>query len=383
METEIHVKYLTSDNMAEELREIGFDRAYIAQGAEKNISKTLKLFNLKPQEAAVLKQSALSLGFDCCVNRGVIDCSVEFSDCIITGSLSHFRKLAKKLIKQPFRLKQISCEIERILFTKQFPLIISDTVFDWSRPYIMGILNLTPDSFSDGGKFLKIDNAIKHFNELLDEGADIIDIGAESTKPAHTPITSDEEIKRLEPVLKEIRNINKSAIISVDTRNAKTAQKAVELGANIINDVSTGMRDKKMIEFVNANNIPYILTHSLDTGSNAVEETYFGLKKIIEKLTTDVIVDVGIGFGKTADGNFELINKISEFKSLGKPVLVGHSRKSFLSKSFDLAQDELDFATQIVTSYLVQNSVNIIRTHEVKKQKLLIDILAKIKSSSS
>lgn len=381
---EIYVKSVNSGYIPRELESISFDKTYISHAVRKNTFKTLKVFNLRPQEASILKQTALSLGFDAAVNRGVIDCSVKFSDALLTGSLIQFERLCERLSAQPFKMRMVASLISSEINVKPEPLTINAKTFDWRSPCIMGILNITPDSFSDGGKYVCIESAVEQFHKLCEEGADIVDIGAESTRPGHVPITPDEEIERLAEILKEIRLQNSSIPISIDTRNVKTAETALKLGANCINDVGFGEYDKNMIEFVNSNSIPYILMHAGDvTAKNSITDiVYADLAEKLEKLSTSVIVDIGIGFGKTVSQNFELLERIEEFKSLGRPLLVGHSRKSFLSKSLNLSADELDVATLAVSSGLLKSGVNILRVHDVKKHRIAVDIYSKLAPDS-
>ncbi len=378
MENQIIVKFLNLNNVAKELENIGFDSSYIHHAIDKNNSKTIKVSNLKPQEATILKQSALSLGFDAAVHRGVLDCSVEKSDAILTGSLVHFSKLCDSLEKQPFKMKIVAKNIKELLYKKLQPMKIGSKVFNWERPYLMGILNVTPDSFSDGGSYFNLNDALKHFNKLVEDGADIIDIGAESTRPNHQILDTKEEIKRLKPVIKAVREQHLDVVISVDTRNIETAKMALDMGANLINDVGFDGFNQNMIDFVNANNVPYVLMHNLRVREALIDNVYVDLKNQLEQITAPVIVDIGIGFGKTVEQNFELINRVGEFNGLGAPILVGHSRKSYLSKTFDYSITELDNATLALSIKMALDGVNILRVHDVKQHKLAFDVISKI-----
>jgi len=379
MKKDILTKFVNPHYVSRELENIGFDASYRHHALKKNTSKTIKILNLTPQEASILKQSALALGFDAAVNRGVIDCSVEASDALLTGSEVQFDKLAQSLLRQPFRMKKVSEQITGLLSNSLPPLKLKDKVFDWSKPYLMGILNVTPDSFSDGGEFLSVENALKQFEKLVKDGADIIDIGAESTRPGHSVLSAEEEISRLKPILTELKQCSFNVPVSVDTRNVKTAEFAVEFGADIINDVGFDGFNKEMIEFVNSNNVPYIVMHNQPVKNNFADSVYEGLANILQTISAPVIADIGIGFGKNVEQNFELINRAGDFKSLGVPLLVGHSRKSFLSKTFDFDSDELDMATLCVSAKLLDSGVNILRVHEVKRNKLALDVFSAIK----
>jgi len=375
---DISVKFVNESFVEQELINIGFDVSYRHHAYKKNICRTIKIFNLRPQEASILKQSALALGFDAAVHRGVLDCSVDISDALLTGSIVQFEKLALSLKKQPFKMKQVAENILSLITNELSPLKIKNKIFDWKRPYIMGIVNVTPNSFSDGGSFFDVDNAINYIQKLIGDGADIIDIGAESTHPNNKQITTDEEIKRLKPILSELKNFNLSIPISIDTRNVKTAEFALENGVDIINDVGFGDFNEAMISFVNQNNIPYIYTHNRAHEDNLIDNVFNDFLIANDKITTSVIFDVGIGFGKSINQNYELLKRINEFKSFNIPLLVGHSRKSFLSKTFELSTiEDLDEATILTSAQLVKEGVNILRVHNVKSHKFLIELHSK------
>lgn len=378
-----------------ELLKIGFDKCYAAKGIEKHKFLSLKIYNLTPAQANIIKQTALSVGTDCAVHRETITGKTEKSDCILSGSYSELAKTASKLKSQPFGLAILSDAITQQLIENTPALKIRNTEFNWNdKTYIMGIVNATPDSFSDGGKYNCTEKAVMHALQLINDGADIIDIGGESTRPYAEKITVEEEFSRVIPVITELRKKNQNIPISIDTRNSKTAREALLAGADIINDVSACDWDKNMPAVAKEYDAPLILNHSKGSPdvmqnnteySDIVESIYdyfsskisdlcaFGIKK--EKL----IIDIGIGFGKNTDDNFELIKKISTFKSFGCPILVGHSRKSFLQKTFDTKDNDiLDKATNIVSYHLVNEGVNILRVHDVQSLRMLLSIKDKL-----
>ncbi len=368
-------------NVYSELKSIGFDSAYLNEAEKKYKGNTYKIFNLKPYEANILKQTCLSLGFDCAVSRESVMCKCEKTDALIFATNSQLSKLTEKLNQQPFRFQKLSLLIKDALNNRLPELIINNRCFNWERPYIMGILNVTPDSFSDGGKYVNSEEAIKHALQLIQDGADIIDIGGESTRPNAEIVCVEEEIKRVLPVIKELRQNNPDIPISIDTRNYETAKAAVEAGANIINDVSGLDYDKKLYEFVTLNNIPVVIMHSDKvpavssdcTNNDIVEEVYLSLYKKINKMISDgmreenIIADTGIGFGKSAQSNFELLKRTEEFTSLNVPLLLGISRKSFIRNKFELSFEEADTVTALYSSTV--KGINIHRVHNVKLTK--------------
>ena len=251
---------------------------------------------------------------------------------------------------------------------------------DWVYPTkIVGILNITPDSFSDGGQNFAPEKAIAAMHKLIEEGAEIIDIGAESTRPNATPITPEEEWARLAPIL-AVRD-QFPAIISVDTRNAQTAQKALEFGADWINDVS-GFASPDMIAAVQHSDCKIVVMHSLTVPADKsvvmpetcdpVAEIFAWANNRIKSLENagiarnHIIFDVGIGFGKAAQQSKKLIEEILQFKKLGVPLLVGHSRKSFLGAK---NLEDADQKTLEISKFLVKNGVDYLRVHNVKIHK--------------
>ena len=259
----------------------------------------------------------------------------------------------------------------------------------------MGILNVTPDSFFDGGKYLLRDNAIEQFKKLIKEGADIIDIGGESTRPGSKEITVNEEISRIIPIISQIRKKYKKEFISVDTRKSQVMKEACKFDINLINDVSGLRFDKNSKKFLNSNKIPFVLMHSISTPEkmqktikykDVLLDIYDFFEKQIslcEKNSISksrIIIDPGIGFGKTLQQNLKLISNIALFHSLGLPVLLGSSRKSFIGKieKNELYEDRLGGSIATVMHGLAEG-VQIFRVHDVYATKQSIKVYSKIK----
>ena len=258
----------------------------------------------------------------------------------------------------------------------------------------MGILNITPDSFSDGGKFLSEGKALEHCLKMIEEGADIIDIGGETTKPFSNSTPDEIQLERVIPVIKKIREIDINIPISIDTRSARVAQEAVKNGADIINDVSGFGYDPVMIKTAAYLEMPVIIMHSLAEPktmqlnpayeNNVIDEIF---KSLFDKAQNaleagikkeNIIIDPGIGFGKTLEHNLEIIRRIEEFKSLGFPILAGVSRKSVISEITNLPTNEREEANIALASYLAANGVNILRVHEVYKHYNALKVLDKL-----
>lgn len=252
--------------------------------------------------------------------------------------------------------------------------------FDFNYAYVMGILNVTPDSFSDGGKYIDKSSALRYALEMIEEGADIIDVGGESTRPGSDPVSDNEEIRRVIPVITEILNEKSDAIISIDTTKAKVAEEALKNGALIVNDISGGTFEPEIFNVVRSFNAAMIIMHikgkpktmqDSPVYSDVVSEVYdylsmqsdIALNQGIEK----IIIDPGIGFGKRLEDNLSIIARLEDFKSLGFPLMLGVSRKSFIGNILNLPIEDRDDATNAINSFSLIKGVRIIRTHNIEK----------------
>lgn len=272
------------------------------------------------------------------------------------------------------------------------PLVIRDYTFDWQdTPYLMGILNVTPDSFSDGGEALSIEKALVKAKALLEGGAKILDIGGESTRPFAEPVPEEEELRRVLPVIKAIRENFPKALISIDTYKSRVAETALKAGADIVNDISGGQFDPRMIDVVCDFNCPIIVMHIKGTPKtmqlnpqyrDLLGEIKEYFKKRIEVFTRKglspgkIILDPGLGFGKTFDHNIQILKNLETLKELGHPLLLGPSRKSFLGEIVKKSPKERDGATAGVSIYAYLKGVNFLRVHNVA---LVQDVLATFK----
>lgn len=370
---------------------LGFDCSYIDCASKKYSFKLFKIFGLCAHQATIIKQCALSVGTDAAVHRDVLMCKIESSDVLVAGSVSQLFALSQKLKKQPFSLSKLAEDLLLQLTMELVPLKIRENIFDWNKKtYIMGILNVTPDSFSDGGCWFEKDAALSHARKII-ETSDILDLGAESTRPGALAICADEEIKRLIPILKSIREFDSNFPISIDTRNSKTAKAALEAGADIINDVSGLEWDKQMVDVIKDFDAPVVLMHSLPHEINmsqvpyyeggVVNEVFKNLSKKIDFALSrgikkkNIIIDVGIGFDKTFENNLELIRRMDEFLSLGCALLAGVSRKSVIKKIVGENLESLDDGTLALSAYLASKKINILRVHNTSVHRSSIDLI--------
>ena len=260
---------------------------------------------------------------------------------------------------------------------------------------IMGILNVTPDSFSDGGQFLNKNSAIGHALKMIEEGADIIDIGGESTKPFSSPVSLDEELSRVLPVIEDLRK-ETDVCISIDTTKSEVANQALEMGASIINDVSAMEFDKKMIGVALKFDCPIVLMHMKGIPKNMQENPHYSslISEIITYLNAridfvlskgidrkKIIIDPGIGFGKSVENNFEIINNLNQFADLGYPVMLGASRKSFIGVTLDVPEHKRVEGSLAANIIGFQKGVSVFRVHDVDQTRKALTITKKIFNS--
>ena len=257
----------------------------------------------------------------------------------------------------------------------------------------MGVLNVTPDSFSDGGQFNEINSAILHVDKMLKNGADIIDIGGESTKPGSEPVSANEESKRIVPIIRTIKNEYKDILISVDTYKSSVAKKAIEAGADFVNDISGLTFDDEMVSLLAQRNIPVVIMHIngkpktmqknilysdliSDMKRFFIKQCDYAINSGIKE--NNIIIDPGIGFGKTFDHNFTLLKRLKEFGDLGFPILIGPSRKAFIGDVLNLPSNERVEGTIATIVAGILNGANIIRVHDVKQIKRATIVTEKI-----
>ena len=262
------------------------------------------------------------------------------------------------------------------------------------RTIIMGVLNITPDSFSDGGKFYAPDRAIEQAFRMLDDGADIIDVGGESTRPGAETLPLEEELKRVIPVIQEIIKEHPEAVISIDTYKSAVASEALKAGARMVNDISGLGLDPRMKEVVRDARVPVVIMHIKGTPRDMQEQPYYDdvineiaryfRERIAGALRAglteqQIILDPGIGFGKRVVDNYEIIGRLEEFIRLGYPVLVGPSRKSFIDKVLNLPPGERLFGTAAAVTAAVLKGAQVVRVHDVREMKQVIKIAEAIR----
>ncbi len=282
---------------------------------------------------------------------------------------------------------QISSD-KSTIFSEKKSLNCAGKLINFETPVIMGVLNITPDSFYDGGKNNSAKAYLQHTALMLQEGAAIIDIGAASTRPGAKIINADEELENLLPALKNIRKEFPEAIISIDTYHSKVAEIVVDNGADIINDISGGAFDADMFAAIGKLKVPYVLMHTQGTPETMQKSPVYDnvLKEVIfyfsEKINTlrslgvnDIIIDPGFGFGKTVEHNYKLLSGLSLFKMFELPILAGVSRKSMINKVLNCKPEDALNGTTVLNTIALMKGASILRVHDVKEAMEVVKLV--------
>ncbi len=253
------------------------------------------------------------------------------------------------------------------------------------KTYLAGILNLTPDSFSDGGDYVHTDEAVRHFHRMVNSGADIIDIGGESTRPGHVPIPADEEIARVVPFIETIRP-HTDALISVDTSKAEVAEAALAAGADIVNDVWGAQHDPRMASVLGAMGASCILMHNRSGEEAGVGDVIEAIRSFLEKSVAlvkeagvrddAILLDPGLGFGKSYEENWAIMRRLPELRGMGYPLLLGASRKSMIARLLQLEDPKARLSGTLATTALaIQAGCDFIRVHDVRENRECADVM--------
>lgn len=365
--------------LAGHLHRAGVDPAGIEIMTRKAETVVIRICGLSAAAANIIKQQMLSIGGDAAVHREVIRGVPDESCAYLIADDRRLRVLAEKMTEQPFGLDEAGSEIVRLLGLRSSPPVVPGLA---GGPHIMGILNVTPDSFSDGGKFIDPSAAASRAAEMVEEGASVIDIGGESSRPGASELEPAEELDRIAPVLEKSAGLA-GTVISVDTRHSTVAREAVRLGASMINDISGFTHDPGMVEVASESGAAVVVMHMKGTPEtmqdapvydNAQDEISSWLESATDDLVEKgiarekIIVDPGIGFGKRLEDNVEIIERIGDLHTLGYPVLIGHSRKSFIAAITGRDEPEERTAGGLaVTGMCLDAGVQILRVHDVRE----------------
>lgn len=384
-----------SEHLKAEFNHIGVNPGGMDIMVPKGQFYIFKTDRISHSASVLLKDQMLKLNAECAISREAVKTSEEKHPVIMMGTREHYKKLVDKLNTENYpELSKIVQDLKNFFATRSSGCLkIRGNKYDLDKKtLIMGILNITPDSFSDGGQFNNQDDAVKEALKMENQGADIIDIGGESTRPGAEPVTLDEELNRVLPVIKGIRE--KSQIpISIDTYKAEVADRALSAGADIVNDISGLRFDKNMAETVAEHKVPVILMHIKGEPRNMQDNPEYEniFDEILEYFDKSInialeagisreqiILDPGFGFGKKWEDNYRLLKHLKEFKSPGYPLLIGTSRKSFIGNILDLPVDQRLEGTLATITAGIMNGADIIRVHDVKEAVRVIKVTDKI-----
>ena len=348
----------------------------------KAVHRLLKT-RVQPRQAQYLKEELLSIGGECAIS-GLNNQDEEMLNVLMMGTMAQFKRLTDKLAGQPYGLSPLADELRAALDIQQPE---SNRTFPWSDgTAVMGILNITPDSFHDGGEYDAVEDAVDRATAMVEAGVDVLDVGGESTRPGADEVPVEEELDRIVPVIERLAELD--AAVAVDTRKAPVARAALDAGADILNDVS-GLEDPEMRLVAADYDVPVVVMHSIEVPvdpdsaveyDDVVEDCIDQLTErvlLAEKAGLDreqIVVDPGLGFGKSAAESFELLGRIEEFQSLGCPILVGHSHKSMFELVGGEAGDCLD-ATIAGTTLAAERGADIVRVHDVPEAVRAVNVV--------
>jgi len=388
----IRCLHITNANEAiQQIKKVGVDPAGIKLMEGKILHFNLKIEGIEPRTANLLKQEMLSLGGDVAVDGRGLDCSAKQTDALLMGTQKHFERLIPKMEQYPDLQplgRSIKETIKNISKTHYSIHCRKRTLTLGKRTLLMGILNVTPNSFSDGGFFFEKEKAIAHGLKMVEEGADIIDVGGESTRPGSKPLESEEELRRVIPVIESITK-EVDVPISIDTYKSNVAERAIGAGAEIINDISGLHFDPRLAKVAAKEETPLILMHIRGTPETMQKDVHYDslfseiLQYLKESIRTaessgvdprKIIIDPGIGFGKTVLDNLLIIKHLYEFRILGKPILLGTSRKTFIGKILNAEVEDRLEGTLSSIAIGVLKGAHIIRSHDVLQAKKAIAV---------
>jgi dihydropteroate synthase len=384
------------ERIKEEMEKIGASPPGVKIMTPKASFRIVKLEGLNFAAANILKQEMLSRGGDVVTSRSVYTTKESDSDVLLLGTLRQYDDLLAKLRMQPLKsLLAMASDLEQALAwysgDGMQPLEVGERLFEWgTKTYIMGVVNVTPDSFSGDGLGDDVERALDQALRMAEEGADLLDVGGESTRPGSEPVGSEEELRRVIPVIEALAK-RTDVPISIDTYKADVASQAVAAGASLINDVWGLRMDPQLGEVAAQHQVPLVLMHNRSKPKDAVQTERLGgrylgveyedlMADIVRELRESVdlaleagvardrlIVDPGIGFGKTVEQNLQVVSDLSQLKVLGRPILLGPSRKSFIGYTLDLPPDERMEGTAAAVAVGITRGADIVRVHDVRE----------------
>lgn len=379
------------------LATLGCDPAGVAIMADKAVFRTLLIEEIPTKDANLLKQTFLAKGGEVALTRGSADMSVSHTNALVCATLKQYRLAIAQLKLQPWGLPELAAALETVLQGQEnFPL----RQYQWpdqqlqilpNKTLIMGILNVTPDSFSDGGRYTDTEIAVQHAREMVGEGAHILDIGAESTRPygGAQPVDAAEELRRLLPVVDALLPL-RLAPLSIDTYKAEVAEVVLTRGAHIINDIGGLQKDPEMAAVVAKHQVPLVVMHNEDL-IHSSQDILSAMVRFLERsiaigLAAGIqpecfILDPGLGFGKTPVQNLEIMSRLEELTSLGYPLLLASSRKRFIGEVLNLPVEDRIEGTGATVALGIMKGVQMVRVHDVQPMARVAAMIDSMKRS--
>ena len=394
-ETNAHpVTVGSANDLKRHLSEIAVTDDEIEKISDMFLYCTVKLEGVDTRAANLMKTSIESLGGAIAMRKEAREFTVRETDVIISGSRHTLGVLATRLKGEPFGLDGIAAEISACISTGARIMSWGSRTLDFTRKtYVMGILNCTPDSFYPASRANTIKDALRAGREMIEAGVDIIDVGGESTRPGSDPVPLEEEVRRVLPVVQALR-AESDVMVSVDTRRKDVAERALDAGADIINDISGLRHNEDLARLVARRKVPVVLMHMRGTPKTMQREAFYKntISEILRELQPSIaaamgagidpgmlIVDPGIGFGKRIQDNLRIIKELSSLKSLNFPILIGLSRKSFIGEILDKPVEKRLIGTITANTLAIINGANIIRVHDVSDAVEMVKIIESVR----
>ena len=394
-ETNAHpVDILSVSDVHRHLGEFDLSTEDMEKAADTFLYCTIKLEGVDTRAANLMKALLETLGGGIAMQSGARDYTVRETDVLITGSRRTLQLLAARLKGEPYGLASVSAEIISCMTSGSRIISWGNRTLDFThKTYVMGILNCTPDSFFPNSRSATIKDAMKSAHEMIEAGVDIMDVGGESTRPGAEPVSAEEEIRRVIPVIQALR-AESDVVVSVDTRKKEVAERALDAGADIINDISGMRHNEDLARLVARRKVPVVLMHMRGTPRTMQKNPFYRntISEILRELQQSVaaaigagirpemiIIDPGIGFGKRIQDNLRIIKELASLRSLNFPILVGLSRKGFIGEILDRPVEKRLVGTVTANTLAILNGANIIRVHDVADAVEMVKIIDSVR----
>ena len=375
------ITHKRDDRLKALIEAVGVEPAALGTLCTKASLLNIMLKNVKTSWANIIKQEMLACGGDAAISRHSYACKEQFTDVILMGTKSQLTRFVQKMNVQPDCFNIVATSVERILANKQAVIRVAGKTYDLSKDFmVIGVLNVTPDSFSDGGKYFSYDAALKRAEELIKFGADVIDVGGESTRPDSSIVSEEQEMERVIPIIEAVSK-QLGAVVSVDSYKSRVVKEALKAGARLINDISSGSVVEPCVKEITSYNASVIAMMNNSTnelrGCTPVVDTELPEERFVDFCNSQrqallgfgiseerMIFDPGVGFGLSVNDTSRILSSIESLTTLGYAICAGISRKSYVGKVTGLNIDARDNVCNAISLYLMDRGVKIFRTHD-------------------